>query len=164
VEPTRFIHLLEGGKRWKGLENWPAFLELRLIPRSNFLEKKAPLPLNQGMRGWFWTGHYVWTDADYPASLLYGHRISHRGSWEWHLNQAHIVLEATATPGELRVHLDTETPGFDTFLADIDGAGPRPVSTGFLWKLQPGKNHLEVWTRNIAGRTGPASRVVIERP
>lgn len=164
AEPIRIVHLVEGGKRWEGLRGWPAFLELRLIPRSNFLEKKSPLPLNQGMRGWFWTGHHVWSDADQPASLLYGNRVSDRRNWEWTLNQARYTLEATATAGELRVHLDTRTPGFDTFLADVDAAGAKPVTSGFIWKLRPGKNALEVRPRNVAGREGITSRVVIDRP
>jgi len=67
------------------------------------------------------------------------------------------------TPGELRVHLDTETPGFDTFLADM-GNGPRPVESGFVWKLRPGKNRLEVRPRNLGGRAGIPSRVQIEHP
>ncbi len=162
--PIRVVHLLEGGKRWNGLDGWPPFLELRLIPRSNFLEQKSPLPLNQGMRGWFWTGHHVWTDAACPASLLYGHRVSDRRNWEWTLNQARFTLEATPTPGEVCVHLDTETPGFDAFLADVDGAGPKPVASGFVWKLHAGKNRLEVRPRNVAGREGITSRVTLEHP
>jgi transglutaminase-like putative cysteine protease len=162
--PIRVVHLLEGGKRWEGLEGWPAFLELRLVPRSNFFEEKSPLPLNQGMRGWFWTGHHAWTDAEYPASLLYSQRVSDQRNWNWTLNQTHFTLEATATPGEVRVHLDTETPGFDTFLADIDGAGPKPVRPGFVWKLHAGKNRLEVRSRNAASRDGIVSRAVIEQP
>jgi hypothetical protein len=162
--PIKVVHLLDGGRRWEGLDGWPPFLELRMVPRSNFLEKKSPLPLNQGMRGWFWTGHHAWTDAESPASLLYGRRVSKCQDWEWTLNQAHVTLEATATPGELRVHLDTQTPGFDTFLADIDGAGAKPVRSGFVWKLHAGENRLEVCPRNVAGRSGVASRVVLERP
>jgi transglutaminase-like putative cysteine protease len=164
VAPIKVVHLLEGGKRWAGLEEWPAFLELRLLPRSDFLRERAPLPLNQGMRGWFWTGHHVWTDSEYPASLLYGHRVSDHRNWEWTLNQARFTLEATAAPGELRVHFDTETPGFDTFLADIDGTGAKVVQSGFVWKLHAGKNRLDVRPRNGAGREGIASRVVIESP
>jgi transglutaminase-like putative cysteine protease len=163
-DSTRIVHLLEGGERWEGLEGWPAFLELRLIPRSNFLEAKSPLPLNQGMRGWFWTGHHVWTDADYPASVLYGNRVPSRSGWEWTLNQARCTLEALTTPGEMRVHLDTQTPGFETFLADIDGAGPQKVRSGFIWKLHAGTNRLEIWPRNIAGREGVASSVTLELP
>ncbi len=164
AEPTRFVHLAGRGKRWEGLGGWPAFLELRLVPRSNFLEEKSPLPLNQGMRGWFWTGHYAWTDAEYPASSLYGNRVSDRRNWEWTLNQARFTLEAMPTPGALRVHLETETPGFDTFLADVDGAGPEPVTSGFIWRLHAGKNRLDVRPRNVAGREGIASRVVVEQP
>ena len=160
--PIEIVHLREGGKRWMGLTDWPAFLELRMIPRSNFLQAKAPLPLNQGMRGWFWSGHHVWTDADYPASMLYGQRGSDRRNWEWTLNQAHLALEATTKPGELRVHLDTDTPGFESFQADIDGSGFKRVASGFIWKLHAGKNRLEVRSRNNAGREGIVSRVELE--
>jgi hypothetical protein len=164
VEPIRVVELAEGRKRWTGLTDWPPFLELRLVPRSNFLEQRAPLPLNQGMRGWFWTGHYVWSDAEYPASLLYGSRVTSRANWEWSLNQAQFTLEATGKPGALRVHLDTQTPSLDTFLAEIDGLGPKPVTAGFVWKLHAGRNRLAVRPRNLAGREGIASWVVIDYP
>jgi Transglutaminase-like superfamily len=161
--PIEVIHLREGGKRWTGLTDWPAFLEMRMIPRSNFLQTKSPLPLNQGMRGWFWNGHHVWTDADYPASLLYGNRVFNARNWNWTLNQTHMNFEATATQDELRIHLDTETPGFETFLASIDGNESKPVTSGLIWKLHAGRNRLEVRSRNIAGREGIVSHVVIER-
>jgi len=160
--PIKIVHLAETSRRWTGLDSWPPFLELRLIPRSNFLERKSPLPLNQGMRGWFWTGHHVWTDKDYPASLLYSRRVSHRANFEWTLNQARYVLEAREKPGELRVHLDTQTPSFETFVAKIDGEAPQPVAFGFFWKLHAGKNRLEVRPRNKLGREGIASWIVLE--
>jgi len=164
AKEVRMVSLAETPFRWTGLTDWPPFVELRLIPRSNFLAEAAPLPLNQGMRGWFWTGHHVWTDDEAPASLLYGHRVRRKGDWEWTLNQTRIELEATSTAGELRVHLETETPGFDTFLADINGGGWQPVKSGFVWKLRAGKNRLDVRTRNTAGREGIISRVVLELP
>lgn len=163
TKPTDFVQLAQAPrqKNWKGLDQGVPFGELRLIPRSNFLEEKSPLPLNQGMRGWFWTGHHVWTDTRLPASLLYGHRVSNRQNWEWTLNQAHFTLEATEMPGRLRVHLDTETPGFKTFVANIDGKGKHPDGSGFLWTLKSGKNHLEVWPRNLAGRKGISSWIIL---
>lgn len=147
---------------WEGFSGFPPFFEMRMIPRSNFLGQKAPVPLNQGMRGWFWTGHHVWTDAEYPASVLYGNRITSRRNWDWTLNQTHCVLEATETPGVLRVHLDTETPGFETFVADIDKKGQRAITSGTLWQLHAGQNRLEVRSRNVAGREGIASRFVLD--
>jgi len=160
---TKFVELLEGGKRWTSLLEWPTFQEMRMIPRSNFLAEKAPLPLNQGMRGWFWTGHHVWTDEDAPAALIYGQRVAERNNWNWTLNQAHLTLEASTTEGALHIHVDTETPGFDTFLASIDGGEFKPVAADFTWKLKPGKNRLEVRPRNIAGRDGISSVVVVEQ-
>jgi hypothetical protein len=164
VRLPRLVQLAKTEPAWAGLERFPPFLELRLIPRSNFLQEKGPLPLNQGMRGWFWTGHYVWTDEERPASLLYGHQVSSRNNWQWTLNQAHYVLEATEKAGVVRVHLDTETPGFEVFLAAIDGQNPKPVTSGYLWELHSGKNRLEMRPRNRAGREGIASRVVLEYP
>jgi hypothetical protein len=159
---VQVVKVAETQHTWKGLDGWPPFVELRLIPRSNFLEERAPLPLNQGMRGWFWTGHHVWTDAEAPAALLYGNRVSRRGDFEWTLNQACLALEATDTPGAIRVHLDTETPGFETFLAEVDGQGKKAVASGFVWKLHAGKNRLEVLPRNKGSREGIASQVVLE--
>jgi hypothetical protein len=162
--PIRVVEVAKTRHRWKGLTDWPPFVELRLVPRSNFLEKTAPLPLHQGMRGWFWTGHQVWTDDEVSASRLYGNRVHRRGNFEWSVNQVHLVLEPMAAAGDFRVHLDTETPGFSTFLAEIDGTGRKPAESGFVWSLHPGKNRLEVRTRNEAGREGPESVVALERP
>jgi len=165
VEPIRIINIEKTVHKWDGLRGDLAFAELRLIPRSNFLEQKSPLPLNQGfLRAWFWTGHYVWTDAEVPAELLHANRVTQHGNFEWTLNQAHYVLEARSRPGELLVHLDTETPGFETFLAEIDGAVPRPVTAVLPWKLHPGSNRLKVWPRNNAGRDGIASWIALEMP
>ena len=160
--PIRIVHLNKDGKRWTGLTEWPPFLELRMIPRSNFLEKREPLPLNQGMRGWFWTGHHIWSDAEYSASRLYGHRVTSPHNWDWTLNQAHISLEATDVPGEVRVHLDTVTPGFETFVAKMNDQPAQPVASGFVWSFRKGRNLLEVRPRNIAGRDGITSHVMLE--
>ncbi|MBW3543520.1 MAG: hypothetical protein KY476_24980 [Planctomycetes bacterium] len=159
---VEMVHLTDDGPRWEGLASKPPFLELRLIPRSNFLEETSPLPLNQGMRGWFWTGHYAWAGGALPARELYSKRVTNPRNWQWTLNQAHYYLEATMAPGEMRVHLDTETPGFETFVAEIDGGEPRPVEPIFAWRLHAGKNRLRVLPRNAAGRNGIASRVAIE--
>jgi len=150
---------------WSGLggpkpTNW--YLELRMIPRSNFLQETSPLPLNQGTEEWSWTGHYVWTDAEVPAGLLFGHRVSKRSDFEWTLNQAHYALEPATKPGSFWVHLDTETPSFDTFLAEIDGGEKKSIASGFTWTLHPGKNHLRVRPRNVSGREGIPSWIAFE--
>lgn len=163
-KPVEARVVAETKYKWDGLKSFPPFMELRMIPRSNFLETQVPLPLNQGMRGWFWTGHYVWSDDTLPAAMLYGHRVTRRENWDWSVNQVHITLEPTNTKGEFRVHCDTETPGFETFVAMIDAGDATPVKTGFSWKLKPGKNRVEVRSRNITGRDGAASWIELEKP
>jgi len=150
---------------WKGIaapdpSNW--YLELRMIPRSNFLQAKSPLPLSQGTDEWSWTGHYVWTDSEAPAGLLFGNRVTKREDFQWTLNQAHYVVEPDKSPGVFRVHLDTETPSFDTFLAEIDGGEKKCVASGFTWALHSGKNQLRVLPRNVAGREGIPSWITVE--
>ena len=176
VRPTRIVHIvdptllpsmppwLKAALQWRRLDAGMAFAELRLIPRSNFLEQKWPLPLNNGKAGWTWDGFDVWTDADVPAEPTHPHLITRPGNFEWTLNQAHFVLEPTSTSGEFLVHLDTETPGFETFLAKIDGGEMSPVTAIFPWKLHAGRNRLKVWPRNNAGRDGIASWIDLEMP
>jgi hypothetical protein len=112
------------------------------------------------MRGWFWTGHAAWTDDAAPASILYGSRVTRRGDFEWTLNAVRAWLEASS-PGELRVHLETVTPGFQGFSVSLDG-NPGPSDPAFAWKLRKGRNTLEARARNGAGREGPPSRVALE--
>ncbi|MEX0819061.1 MAG: transglutaminase-like domain-containing protein [Pirellulaceae bacterium] len=162
IESTRIVTIAETDRKWSSVGEEVPFAELRLIPRSNFLQQQHPVPLNQGMRGWFWTGHYVWTDDLLPAAMLYGNRVTRRGDFEWTVNQVHLALEATSTPGELRVHLDTHTPGLEAFVVQIDDQETRDEQAVFLWKLHKGRNRLEVKTRNIAGREGPASWIVLD--
>jgi hypothetical protein len=133
-----------------------------MIPRSNFLQERSPLPLNQGTDEWSWTGHYVWTDAAVPAGRLFGNRVTRRGDFEWTLNQAHYVLEPAKVPGVFRVHLDTETPSFESYLAQIDSTEKKTVGSGFTWALHPGKNQLRVWPRNVAGKEGIPSWITLE--
>ena len=93
---------------------------------------------------------------------MFSHRVSRRSDFEWTLNQAHYLLEPTSQPGCFRVHLDTETPSFGTFLAEIDGGEKKSVSSGFMWTLHPGKNSLRVRPRNVSGREGIPSWITLD--
>jgi transglutaminase-like putative cysteine protease len=172
AEPYPAVRLVDAARTknkqfgWLGLgpkpQNW--YLELRMIPRSNFLQEKSPLPLNQGTAEWSWTDLYVWTDSEVPAGLLFGNRVAKRSDFQWTLNQAHYVLDPGKKPGVFRVHLDTETPSFETFLAQLDAGKKKTVSSGFTWTLHPGKNQLRVWPRNVSGREGIQSWIELEYP
>jgi hypothetical protein len=162
--PVRIVRLANTKWNWEGLTSWPPFAELRLIPRSNFLAQKSPLPLNQGMSGWFWTGHDVLSDDLAPAALIYPNRVSKRANFEWTVNRAQIMLEATDAPGQMRVHLDTQTPGLAGFQAQVDDEPARMVQTGFTWRLHAGRNRLQVRPVNSEGRQGGPSFLVLDAP
>jgi len=158
--PTTCVRIVEQNARtWNSFADWPPFVELRLVPRSNFLEQRAPLPLNQGMRGWFWTGHYVWADNREPARPLYPHRVTRREDFEWDVNRTEIHLTATDKPGVLEVELTTHTPGFAHFVRLDDGVTARQTPSQFRWELRPGENVLTVAAVNQSGRVGVPATV-----
>ncbi|MEQ8789051.1 MAG: transglutaminase-like domain-containing protein [Pirellulaceae bacterium] len=161
-KPVKCVKVGESRFEWTDFHNWPPLMELRLVPRSNFLQQKAPLPLNQGMRGWFWTGHYVWSDERKPAREIYWQRVVRRENFEWTLNRPHLTIEPIAAPGQVRVHIDSNTPGLAHYLAAIDDGSPQPVEPVFTWKLRPGGNRLRVVPKNKGGREGIASWIELD--
>lgn len=161
--PVEIVTLAKADRAWTALTDWPPFVELRMIPRSNFLAVRAPLPLNQGMRGWSWTGHHVWHDARSPAPLIYGQRVTRRGDWEWSLDQVQLFVAASTTPGELHVHCDTVAAGLRTLEVQFDDGSWSPCDTQVTWKLHAGRNRLAMRTMNTLNRPGAATVIVIER-
>jgi transglutaminase-like putative cysteine protease len=156
------VVLAETRPAWGGLTDNPPFAELKMIPRSNLLAQPYPVPLNQGMKGWPWPGHAVWTEPHAPPSELYDYRITAKNNWDWTLNETEVRLLATTVPGEVQVQLDTVTPGFTNYEATFDAAGPTPVESNFVWQLHAGKNQLVVQSRNETG-PGIPTVVVVER-
>jgi hypothetical protein len=157
------VVLAKSPYEWKGLQDWPAFTELRMIPHTAFLDGIVPLPLNQGMRGWFWTGHRVWTDELYPASVLYSDRVSNVNDWNWPINQTRICLQQNVTTGTLDVRLNHNMPSFAKFVARIDGEAEKDLSKDtFTWSLRAGENRLQVQAVNVHGIRGPASWIKVE--
>ncbi len=156
------VVLAKSPYEWKGLQDWPAFAELRMIPHTEFLDGIVPVPLNQGMRGWFWTGHRVWTDDLYPASVLYSDRVSNVNDWNWPINQAKIWLQQTAKDGTLDVRLTHNMPSFAKYIAQIDGSAEQSVKQDFTWPLHAGENRLQIQAVNVHGIRGPASWIKVE--
>lgn len=160
-DAVRLVRVAKTKWTWSGLAGWPAFAELRLIPRSDWLTRPSPLPLNQGMRGWFWSGHVAWSDDAYPASLLYGQRVGQTANWQWTGQAAAARLQATEASGELRVAIESVIPGGGTLQIRDNDQPPRRVSSEFSWTLRPGVNRLVVEPINRADRAGAGSRFVV---
>lgn len=157
------VVLAKSPYEWKGLQEWPAFTELRMIPHTRFLSSNKQLPLNQGMRGWFWTGHQVWTDELYPPSVLYGNRVTNSTDWNAPINQTHFWLQQKLTPGELEARLTHNMPSFDKFVVKTDGNEESMIEKDrFTWPLRAGENRLQVQAVNVHGIRGPASWIKVD--
>jgi hypothetical protein len=155
---TEIVVLAKSPYEWKGLKEWPAFCELRMIPHTQFLDGKLPLPLNQGMRGWFWTGHRVWSDDLMPASILYDKRITNPRDWNFTVNQTQFWLTQRETEGELDVRLAHNMPSFDHYVVKLgDGKEQIEKNMNMTWPLQRGENRFQVQAVNKLGLRGPAS-------
>jgi transglutaminase-like putative cysteine protease len=163
-DPVEAVNVAETRPAWNSFADTPPFVELRLIPRANFLEQPTPVPLNQGMSGWSWPGHYAWTDADVVPGRLYDHRVVVPANWDWTLNSTDVRLSATDKPGEVVVQLDTVTPGFAGYEATVDEGPPQAIADGHVWKLHAGKNRLVVASRNETTRGIPTTAVLEWQP
>ncbi|WP_254512916.1 transglutaminase domain-containing protein [Anatilimnocola floriformis] len=162
--PVDVVVLAPSPYEWKGLQEWPAFAELRMIPHTRFLDGKLPLPVNQGMRGWFWTGHRVWTDELYPGSVLYKNFVASPHAWNWPINQTHLELQHAAKAGELDVKCTHNMPSFAKFVTQIDDQPERVVDkVNFTWPLHDGENRLQVRAVNVHGVRGPTSWIKVSR-
>ena len=129
-----------------GPEGWPAFLELRLIPRSNFLEKRSPLPSTRACAAGSGRGT---TPGPTPTTrracstgtafltAATGSGRSTRPTTPWSDGHSRRV----ASPPR---HADAR---FRHVLADLDGAGPKPVHSGL---------HLEAARREESARSPAA--------
>ena len=162
--PVDVVVLATSPYEWKGLQEWPAFAELRMIPHTQFLDGKLPLPLNQGMRGWFWTGHRVWTDDLYPGSVLYKDFVASPHAWNWPINQTHLELQQSATADELSVKCTHNMPGFAKYAVQRDDQPEQATDKHeFTWPLHEGENRLQVRAVNVHGVRGPASWIKVSK-
>jgi hypothetical protein len=161
--PAEVVVLGKSPYEWKGFGDFPAFAELRMIPHTKFLDGDWPLPVNQGMRGWFWTGFRVLTDDQYPASILYPSRIHRAADWNFPLHQCEIRLQRTDKPGRLQVYLLSGMPSFNHYLVQTGDMKERMVKEQKLeWPLQPGENRIQVRAVSKLLVHGPPSWITVK--
>jgi len=145
---------------------WPRYAKwgiLRMMPRNNFYAQERPLPKTQGFH-WDWSDYWVWEDARTPASYAYRYRhiTGRRADWDWTLNQVRFDATCRDEAGAVAVQMGTVTPGFETFLANIDDQGWTPSAATVVWRLHEGRNRLQMRVRNVLGVEGPVSCMEIQ--
>lgn len=134
---------------------------LRLIPRTNFVEKPFPRPLAHFGGGYFWNGYVTWYDDRTPP----------RGQYAWYsnrprdlwpdLNTVHITMTQGYGNDRLFLEFETYTPNFSHYEVNTDENGWTSVEDRWTWLLVPGRNSLQVRSVNTAGVGGKPSKLVV---
>lgn len=145
------------------------YIHIRYIARNNFLsEPLAPKAqgnpssyrqLNNQLNDLPQSGllHVSWWQPGDSPSLV-GPMVTDEKDFNFPLNEVEADLRRPLDrEGVLELTLSTHTPQFDTYLLRRDSE--RWVNCGerILWKLQEGRNLLEIKSRNKWGRDGPVS-------
>ena len=118
--------------------------------------------MSQGTEVWSWDGFLNWADDQVPPLAHFSQHTNRRADFYPTLNQTRYTVENTDEAQRLRVHLETETPGFTTFEVCFNRGEWQEEAAQFDWNLQQGLNVLEVRSRNSAGMMGIVSTLSVE--
>lgn len=155
----------ERQKKWHikdGLYRVPSrWLNIRYMPRNNFLSRPRPVPMCQGAH-WDWPDFIIYEDGPATKQWLYRNFTARRSDIAWTINQVHFDATCGGKPGAIEVQMGTFTPYFETFLVRLDGGAWRPEKRAFTWALRPGRNRLEMRARNTSGVEGPISHIEVD--
>ncbi len=138
-----------------------SFCHFRVVPRTNTFSQARPLPVSQGTEVWAWNGYLNWADDQAPPLLHFSHHTNRRADFYPTLNQTRYTIEQSEEPQALEVYLETDTPRFACYLAQVDRGLWEEKPDRFGWPLHEGLNTLQVRSRNSAGVEGIISSVAV---
>jgi hypothetical protein len=129
---------------------------LRYMPRSNYLSKPKPIPVNHGRTHWGWNGYYCWYDQQTPRSLEHSTFTNRPSDLYWNLNQIDfraVVVEN----GILKIAMVSNTPDLKEYELTVNGNLLRTKSSSFEVRLERGLNRIEMRVTDTMGNRGAAS-------
>ena len=138
-----------------------SFCHFRIVPRFDVFSRPRPLPVSQGTEVWSWNGYLNWADDQVPPLPHFTRHANRRADFYPTLNQTRYVAEAV-DKRQLRIYLETETPGFLAFQVRIDGQPWQERPAQFDWSLHEGLNVLEMRALNSMGVPGVVSALSVE--
>ena len=138
-----------------------SFCHFRIVPRFDVFSRSRPLPVSQGTEVWSWNGYLNWADDQVPPLPHFTRHANRRADFYPTLNQTRYVAEAI-DERQLRIYLETETPGFTTFEVRTDGQSWQACPAQIAWPLHKGLNVLEMRTLNNMSVPGVVSALNVE--
>jgi len=138
----------------------------RLLPRSNFLSKPYPIPVNHGRTiHWGWTGYYNWYDKLTPRAQEYSQFTNRPNDLYWNLNEVDFSA-SIEDQDKLLISLTTNSPNFDHYELNINGTTKTFKNDHYLLNLVPGHNDVEMQVVDKMNNKGPVSKldVIYSKP
>lgn len=133
----------------------------RMLPRSNFLSKPYPIPVNHGRTiHWGWTGYYNWYDKLTPRAQEYSQFTNRPNDLYWNLNEVDFSA-SIEDQGKLLISLTTNSPNFDHYELNINGTVKILKENHYLLNLVPGRNDVEMQVVGRMNNKGPASKLAV---
>lgn len=137
---------------------------LQMPMRNDFASRPQPVPWRVSSN-WGSSEFVTWHSERFPPKLEYDRTTGRVQDWEPVLNEARVQLIETASPGQVRVEVETVTPWLEGFEASCDGAPwERRSEPAWVWDLHEGVNQLRVRVCNRFGVRGATSEVTVVRP
>ena len=130
----------------------------RMLPRSNFLSKPYPIPINHGRAHWAWTGYYSWYDKQTPRAPEFNKFTNRPNDLYWNLNEVDFSAELKKK-GQLLISFTTNSPNFDHYELKINGIIKTIKGNSYLLELSPGNNDLEICVVDIMNNKGRTSKL-----
>ncbi len=128
----------------------------RMLPRSNFLSKTYPIPVNHGRLHWSWTGYYCWYDKQTPRVPEFNQFTNRPNDLYWNLNEVDFAAEIK-DKDKLLITFTTNSPNFDHYELNINGTIKTTKENNYLLDLVPGRNYVEMYVVDIMNNKGPSS-------
>ena len=138
-----------------------SFCHFRIVPRFDVFSRPRPLPVSQGTEVWSWNGYLNWADDQVPPLPHFTQHANRRADFYPTLNQTRYVAEAI-DERQLRIYLETETPGFLAFQVRVDEQSWQECPAQIGWPLHEGLNVLEMRALNNMGVPGVVSALNVE--
>lgn len=132
------------------------WMYLRAMPRNNFYAQPYPVPVCQGAH-WDYSDFWCYQNHGMETEWEYRHFTGRRSDFDWTINQVSFAAKYGKLPNTVDVRMGSVTPYLEKFLVRIDGGEWKASEPVFTWTLHPGKNRVEMRTRNTSGVEGIVS-------
>ncbi len=134
----------------------------RMLPRSNYLSKPYPMPVNHGRNiHWGWNGYYSWYDQQTPRAQEFDQFTNRPNDLYWNLNEVDFSA-ALIDNDKLLITLTTNSPHFDHYELEINGIVTTLNNNHFLMNLIPGLNEVKMHVVDDMNNRGAVSLLEIK--